>query len=54
VGPRTAQKLLREFGSVANIHRAGVDKLSAVVPRKSAEKIFAHLESASSPDNRQE
>ena len=54
VGPRTAQKLLREFGSVANIHRAGVDKLSTVVPRKSAEKIFAHLESASSPDNRQE
>src|SRR6202008_3185568 len=45
VGPRTAQKLLREFGSVANIHRAGLEKISAVVSRKSAEKILAHLES---------
>jgi excinuclease ABC subunit C len=45
VGPRTVQKLLREFGSVANIQRAGIDKLCAVVPRKSAENILAHLES---------
>jgi excinuclease ABC subunit C len=45
IGPRTAQKLLREFGSVANIHRAGIEKLSAVVPRKSAEKILWHLNS---------
>jgi excinuclease ABC subunit C len=50
VGPRTAQKLLREFGSVANIHRAGLEKLSALVPRKRAEKILAHLESPQ--DNR--
>jgi excinuclease ABC subunit C len=54
VGPRTAQKLLREFGSVANIHRAGVDKISAVISRKSAEKIVAHLESSHSVDNRPE
>jgi excinuclease ABC subunit C len=52
VGPRTAQKLLREFGSVANIQRAGIDKLSAVVPRKRAESILAHLEAAESPNNR--
>jgi excinuclease ABC subunit C len=52
VGPQTAQKLLREFGSVANIHRAGIDKVSRVVPRKSAERILAHLESISSADNR--
>src|SRR4029077_13962593 len=52
VGPRTAQKLLREFGSVANIQRAGVEKISSVVPRKSAEKIFAHLEAANDTDNR--
>jgi excinuclease ABC subunit C len=51
VGPRTAQKLLREFGSVANIQRAGIDKVSAVVTRKSAEKIFAHLEPQASSDN---
>jgi excinuclease ABC subunit C len=43
VGPRTAQKLLKEFGSVANIQRVGVEKLSRVVSRKSAEKILAHL-----------
>jgi excinuclease ABC subunit C len=43
VGPRTAQKLLTEFGSIANIQRAGLEKLSSVVPRKSAEKILAHL-----------
>jgi excinuclease ABC subunit C len=43
VGPRTAQKLLKEFGSVANIQRAGVEKLSRMVARKSAEKILAHL-----------
>src|ERR1700674_525309 len=43
VGPKTAQKLLEEFGSVANIQRAGIEKLSSVVPRKSAEKILAHL-----------
>ena len=43
VGPRTAQKLLKEFGSIANMQRAGVEKLSSVVPRKSAEKILAHF-----------
>ncbi len=44
VGPKTAQKLLKEFGSVANIQRAGVEKLSAVISRKSAERILAGLE----------
>jgi len=43
IGPRTAQKLLKEFGSVANIQRAGVEKLSAVVSRRSAEKVLAGL-----------
>src|SRR5215831_13969846 len=43
VGPRTAQKLLKEFGSVANIQRAGVEKLSTVVSRKNAEKILGGL-----------
>jgi excinuclease ABC subunit C len=43
IGPRTTQKLLKKFGSVANIQRAGVEKLSAVVSRKSAEKILAGL-----------
>ena len=43
VGARTAQKLLKEFGSVANIQRAGVEKLSNVVSRKSAERILSRL-----------
>src|SRR5215472_16925909 len=43
VGARTAQKLLKEFGSVANIQRAGVEKLSTVVSRKNAEKILGGL-----------
>src|SRR5580692_4535617 len=51
VGPRTAQKLLREFGSVANIQRAGVEGLSKLVSRKSAEKILTYLESAPIPNN---
>ncbi|MBZ5700968.1 MAG: excinuclease ABC subunit UvrC [Acidobacteriia bacterium] len=46
VGPRTAQKLLREFGSVANLRRAGLDALSRILPRKRAEKILQHLQDA--------
>jgi excinuclease ABC subunit C len=43
VGKKTAQKLLEKFGSVANIQRAGVEKLSDVISRKSAEKILSQL-----------
>ena len=43
VGAKTAQKLLKEFGSVVNIRRAGLEKLSSVVSRKSAEKILNQL-----------
>src|SRR5437773_447331 len=43
VGAKTAQKLLKEFGSVANIQRAGLEKLSRVISRKSAEKILSQL-----------
>jgi len=48
VGVKTAQKLLKEFGSVANIQRAGLEKLSSVISRKSAEKILSQL-GASAP-----
>src|SRR5258708_4535461 len=44
VGPRTIQKLLREFGSIANLRRAGKEKLSGVVSEKVAEAILTHLE----------
>ncbi|HXL21830.1 MAG TPA: excinuclease ABC subunit UvrC [Candidatus Dormibacteraeota bacterium] len=48
VGPRTVHKLLREFGSVAAVKRAGLDKLSRVVSRANAEKILEHLGAAKS------
>src|SRR3984893_6723898 len=44
VGPRTIQKLLREFGSIANLRRPGKEKLSRVVSPKVAEAILTHLE----------
>jgi excinuclease ABC subunit C len=52
VGSKTAQRLLREYGSVANLKKAGQEKLSKVVSSKTAEKILAHLESEAAPDNR--
>ena len=48
IGPRTVQKLLREFGSVANLRRAGLDKISTVIPRKTAEKLLEQLGAARS------
>src|SRR6202008_1079664 len=51
IGPLTAQKLLREFGSVANIQRAGIKGLSKIVSRKSAEKILAYLDSPAVTNN---
>jgi excinuclease ABC subunit C len=52
VGPKTAQRLLREYGSVANLKKAGQEKLSQVVSAKTAEKILAHLERDAAPNNR--
>jgi excinuclease UvrABC nuclease subunit len=49
VGAKTAQKLLKEFGSVVNIQRAGLEKLSSVVSRKSAEKILSQLGESKAP-----
>jgi excinuclease ABC subunit C len=44
VGPATERKLLQKFGSVANLRRAGVEELSKVVSRNSAEKILRQLQ----------
>jgi excinuclease ABC subunit C len=52
VGPKTTQRLLREFGSVANIRRAGIERLSKVVARKSAERVVAYLENSENSSNR--
>lgn len=42
IGPKTSQRLLQRYGSIANLRRATVDELSRVVARKSAEKIVEH------------
>jgi excinuclease ABC subunit C len=44
VGESTARKLLKEFGSVANVRRAGVERLSKVIPRRRAEKLLQELQ----------
>ena len=51
VGPRTTQKLLREFGSIANLRRAGKEKLSRVVSPKVAEAILTRLEAEVAASN---
>ncbi|HXJ04048.1 MAG TPA: excinuclease ABC subunit UvrC [Candidatus Acidoferrum sp.] len=51
IGPRTAQKLLREFGSVSNVRRASLEKLSQIIPRKTAEKIVKLFGISPSGDN---
>jgi excinuclease ABC subunit C len=42
IGPRTSQKLLQRYGSIANLRRATAEELSRIVTRKSAEKIVEH------------
>jgi len=43
VGQKTARKLLKEFGSIANVQRAGVERLSELIPRGRAEKVLEEL-----------
>jgi excinuclease ABC subunit C len=43
VGERTAQKLLRRFGSVARLRQLSVDDLAAEVPRQQAQRVFDAL-----------
>ena len=52
VGEKTARKLLKEFGSVANVQRAGMERLSEVISRKSAEKVLEELGKGREVDNR--
>jgi len=47
VGPRTAQKLLRNFGSVAQLRSASIEQIAKVVPKGLAERVAAHLAGAS-------
>jgi excinuclease ABC subunit C len=43
VGERTAQKLLKRFGSVAQLRQLSVDEIAAEVPRARAEQVFQAL-----------
>ena len=49
VGERTAQKLLRRFGSVARLRRLTVEELSAELPRGRAQVVFDALHSEAQP-----
>ena len=49
IGPRTAQKLLRNFGSVAQLRSASIEQIAKVVPRGLAERVSAHLTGATHP-----
>ncbi len=50
IGPRTSERLLQRYGSVANLKRATVEELSKTVPRKSAEKIVNYYQQADRVD----
>lgn len=43
IGERTAQKLLRHFGSVAKLREAGEEELAKVVTRPQARRVVEHL-----------
>jgi excinuclease ABC subunit C len=51
VGQVTARKLLRRFGSVAQLKQLGVEELAAEVPKAQAQRIYdaLHEASASNP-----
>jgi excinuclease ABC subunit C len=44
VGPKTAEKLLKKFGSVANLSAATIEEIEAVTGKQMAIKIRSHLE----------
>ncbi len=48
VGPRTAQKLLRKFGSLANLRDASMEQLATVATRPRARNVYEHLHGKSS------
>jgi len=43
VGTRTRTRLIEHFGSLRSVQNAGLEALTAVVPRKTAEMIYAHF-----------
>jgi excinuclease ABC subunit C len=49
VGERTAQKLLRRFGSVSRLRGLSVDELAEEVPRRQARRVHDALRAVSTP-----
>jgi excinuclease ABC subunit C len=49
VGNRTAQKLLRRFGSVTRLKELSVDDIAAEVPRAQAQRVYDALHEIKSP-----
>jgi excinuclease ABC subunit C len=47
VGERTAQKLLRRFGSVARLRELSLEQLAAELPRAQAQRVYHALHEAS-------
>ena len=43
IGERTAQKLLRRYGSVARLRALSLEELAQAVPRTQARRLFEHL-----------
>jgi excinuclease ABC subunit C len=51
VGERTAQTLLKRFGSVARLRELSVEEITAAVPRARAEQVFRALRGEKQPPN---
>ncbi len=49
IGERTAEKLLRHFGSAARVQQASLEELRAVVNRVQAERLAAHYGNRTAP-----
>jgi len=49
IGERTAEKLLRRFGSLARLREASLEELSRVITRPQAQRIVEHLRSQTPP-----
>jgi excinuclease ABC subunit C len=50
VGARTRLRLVEHFGSVRSVQNADVEALTAVVPRKTAERIYGHFRAKPAAD----
>ncbi len=54
IGERTAQKLLRQFGSVTRVRGLGLDELSRVLNRAQARRVFEYFRGAAAGDAHQQ